>query len=231
MILFPPSPRPWKQKPLRKYDFPRPPRGTKKLLERLPHPPDRIDHPRDQLDDPARDTRAQYYQDKAFWWDRDLVTGNAFEVARFNASPDQSGIVKLIWTYLEIYDALETPPYIHLDPCDPFSPQKYGADILWHLQLFQGTFQPIGPPWSGLALDIPGQPYPNLPRWRDQRFVWGRTAAIAFFLVPPNFSLRLIAEIKFLEDRVGLSRIGGRLIGYTQPIDVLATGENVKYGW
>lgn len=229
--VFPPAPRPWRQRPLRHYQFPRPSRAAVTLLNEIPRPPEKIDRARDQLDDPARDTRAQFYQDSSHFWDSGIVAGNAYECARFKASPDQSGVVKLIWTYIEIYDEAATPPYVPLDPGDPFAPQKWGVNIRWHLRNWQGTFKPMTPFFAGPTPNMPGYGYGNLPYWSDQRYVWGRTAAIAFFLVPASFALRLFAEVVFLDVDVSLNRIGGRLIGYTQPIDVLAAGENVKYGW
>ena len=196
------------------------------LYRSLPKPVQRIDKATDQLDDPARDTRAQLYQDKTWNWGARFNVGWSYELARFVCSPDQSGIVKLCWTSVIADDGAGG---IKLwDPQDPFAHWRAGAQIRWHLRLYQGTFQPIGPVWSGPVLEMPGQAFPPLHRWTDLRFLWGRTQAMVFHLIPANFALRLFAEVVMDTD---LLELGGRLVGYTQPIDTKPAGYNARYGW
>jgi len=230
MTLMTPSPRPWRQASLYNWTMPRPSDSEIARLGDLPYRPPPRDNPRDQLDDPARDTRGQYYQDSVNFISPPFVVGNAYEVARFAATPDEAGIVKFIWTWAEVNDGSPNP--VALDPGDPFALERYGIFLRWHLKLYQGTFAPIGPLYAGTAATIPGSGYPNLPNWTDQRFGWGRTAAIAFYLVPANFAIRLYCEVLGLP-LIGyrLGRIGGRLQGYTQPIFMTSTGENVRHGW
>lgn len=195
------------------------------LYKSLPPPILRVDRATDQLDDPARDTRAQMYQDKTWNWGR-LSVGNAYELARFISAPDETGIVKLIWTSVIADDG--TGAITLWDPQDPFAHWRAGAQIRWHLRLFQGTFQPIGPVWSGPVAQMPGHAFPPLPRWPDLRFLWGRTQATVFHLVPQDFALRLFAEVV---NDTNLLELGGRLVGYTQPVDTKPAGYNVRYGW
>lgn len=201
------------------------------LLQRqmsvLPYRQTHIDRATDQLDEPARDTRAQLYQDSFFFWrGGPFLPGYAYELARFVAAPDQTGYVKSVWTSLVIDNG--GGGVVLLDPQDPFAHERVGCFARWHLRLYQGTFQPIGPFASGPVGQIVGSGFPPLNRWDDLRFLWGRTQTNVFHLIPSDFCLRLFIEI-IMPGR--LTEIGGRLIGYTQPIDTKPAGYNARYGY
>lgn len=202
-----------------------------RMLATLPRPSQRkYDSPTDQLNDPARDTRAQLYQDVGFEWaDRYAITADrVYEVARFQAAPDEVGVVKYCGTYIEI-ESPDPPYYKYLEPGDPYAVGRAGTVVRWILRLHQGTFQSLGPQWSGTYAGCLGYGYGPLPFWEDYRFRWGRTANDVWWLVPRDHALRLYAWIKSTSDPV--LRLTGRLQGYTQPVHTLPAGYNVSHGW
>lgn len=203
------------------------------MLRREPPEPKRQDKITDQLDEPARDTRAQYFQDVSFFHTPPaIVPGGAHEVARFITSINETGVVNLIWTYAEIDDGAGN--VIELDPRLPFAVQQalgLGVnDLFWFLRLEYGPFQKTIPiPLRAPIGTIPGYGYSNLNQWTDYRFQWGRTQTNVFFLIPALHALRLYFYIA--EPFQDLVRIGGRLKGYTQPSDTRPTGWNVVHGF
>jgi hypothetical protein len=221
--------------PILQWEPPKPKQTAIDLLSIEPCEPVRKDRITDQLDEPARDTRAQYYQDVSwFLFPERPLLNVAHEVARFVTAGSETGFVKLIWTYAEIDDGQQTT--IALDPRDPFAVQNalgIGVDVLWFLRLVQhpgNIQQTIPPPYIGPIQGAPGYGYGPLPQWRDYRFQWGRDSANVFFLVPQSHALKLFFAVTNGEPE-NLIRVGGRLQGYTQPVDVRPTGWNVAHGW
>lgn len=203
------------------------------LLSREPPDPTRNDRITDQLDEPARDTRAQLYQDVSWFVAQPIAANTAYEVARFVTTGNETGFVKLCWTYAEISDG--AGGILELDPRDPFAVQRalgLGFDLRWFLRLQQGQFQKTIPaPFAGLMPFVPGYGFSPLNEWRDYRYQWGRTQTNVFWLVPQYHALRLYFVLDAVAPSADLLRIGGRLEGYTQPIDVRVTGWNVSHGF
>jgi hypothetical protein len=204
----------------------------KRALLSMPLPPRRCDRLVDQLDEPARDTRAQVYQDVSYFHtpppQAGFLNGNSYELARF-VTKAEAGFVRLIWTYAEI--EIEGDVVV-IEWQDPFALQRFLPDVTvtWFLRLEQGIFQKHFPvQFAGPTAQVFGNGYSKLPEWADYRFMWGRTATNVFFLVPQNHALRLYARIDGAN--ADLRALGGRLQGYTQSIDVKATGFNVTHGW
>lgn len=235
--LAAPAPRPFRMNTIFSWELPTISEHNQELLNAVPMPTELIDRPRQQLDDPGLDTRAQQYQDNWHFIDTGyqfiIQPGIVFEVSRFLTGPQRTGIVKNIWTFQQIWETFYLAPIV-LDPGNPFSAQQYGAEVRWHLRLYPG---PVSSEyWQGSFLDIPGSGYNRLPNWTDNRFSWGQpTPQDVFFIVPSNFSLRLFVEVVAISISVTqapyLNKIGGRLVGYTQPNDVFAIGQNVRHGW
>lgn len=201
------------------------------LLSREPPPPKRNDQITDQLDEPATDTRAQIYQDNSYFVINPILANTCYEVARFITAGNETGFVKLCWTYARVSDG--GGGYIQLDPHEPFAIQQalgLGFQVTWFLRLHQGQFQRTWPPaFVGPVADFGGYGFYPLNEWNDYRFQWGRDQANVFWLVPQYHKLSLCFRIDNASD--DLLMIGGRLQGYTQPIDVRPTGWNVSHGW
>lgn len=200
------------------------------MLSREPVPPKRSDTIVDQLDEPARDTRAQLYQDVSWFVDGPLAVDTFYEVARFVTTGNQTGFVKLCWTFARVSDGVGEE--VELDPRDPFAIQNAlgigDSDLAWFARLHQGPFQKTIPaPFAGAQ--IGGYGFGPLHQWSDYRFQWGRTQSSVFWLVPQYHALRVYFKIN--SDQPNLLQIGGRLKGYTQPIDVRPTGWNVTHGY
>jgi hypothetical protein len=194
--------------------------------ERTKH---RIDREFDQWCEPARDTRRIQYQD--VWYDlrtRLDRPGTCYEVARFIVAPDEVGIVRKVGTYAAIFD---DPDIVQLNPLDPWALQRAGVEGLWFVRLWQNTFGPMPAPDVGIPFaQIGGYPFPELPNWQDNRFQWGRLNSEVFWLVPSNHALRLYFWY-LIDDSNILREIGGRLVGFTQPIETLPAAKNVLYAW
>jgi len=209
---------------------PKPDPAAARLLELEPLPPRRNDQIIDQLDDPARDTRAQSYQDVSWFLNGPFLPNVAYEVARFVTAGDETGFVKLCWTYARVADE----GIIELDFTNPFAVQEalgLGFDVNWYLRLVQGDFQETWPPpYVGPIAQFGGYGYEPLPQWSDYRFQWGSWKKEVFWLVPQYHKLSLLFEYGNAQNDT-LTMIGGRLQGYTQPIDVRPTGWNVSHGW
>lgn len=214
-----------------KWEPPKPDPVVANLLYREPPDPPRNDRITDQLDDPARDTRAQLYQDVSFFVPAVIQPNTAYEVARFITNGSETGFVKLCWTYAEVGDpggGLQ-----ELDPRNPFAVQlALGAPfgVRWFARLHQGRFQKTIPaPFVGPVAG--GYGFSPLNEWRDYRFQWGRTQANVFWLVPQYHALRLYFVLEGPAPSPLLLQVGGRLEGYTQPADVRVTGWNVSHGF
>lgn len=205
------------------------------LLSREPPTRPRNDRITDQLDEPAFDTRAQLYQDVSFFHNFDqqsiIQPNTAYEVARFITAGNQTGFVKLCWNYMEIRTG-GAGPIVEIDPRDPFGLQENfppGWPINWYLRLEQGDFQRTLPaPEIVPIAQMGGYGFSPLNQWSDYRFQWGRTQSKVFWLVPQYHALRLYVATGASNE---ITRIGGRLMGWTQPIDVRVTGWNVAHGW
>lgn len=183
----------------------------------------------EQWSNPGWDTRAQLYQDHGFYQDLSggAVSGQCYEIARFEANNGECGFVKYVGTYVQITD-LGTP--VELDFSNPFTIQDNNVDVNFLLRLSPGDENTIGPaPWDGPVEETPGYGYPQLPHWDDYRFYWGRYANHVWFLVPRRHFLRLF--IHYVSGRNDLTRALGRLQGYTQPITTLGAEYNVAHGW
>jgi len=222
--------------PVLKWKPPQPNLVAAELLSREPPPPPRNDRVTDQLDEPAYDTRAQLYQDVSFFHTFDaqnlIQAGNAYEVARFITAGNQTGFVKLCWTYMEIRTG-GSGDIVEIDPRDPFGLQENfppGVNLRWFLRLEQGNFQREIPAPNVLPFaQVGGYGFAPLNQWNDYRFQWGRTQSKVFWLVPQYHALRLYVQSGITTNEI--TRIGGRLMGWTQPIDVRVTGWNVSHGW
>lgn len=191
----------------------------------------RLDTTRDQWSDPARDTRAQDYQDVGYEWiDSDGLPNSVYEIARFIATEDQVGIVKYCGTFVEVDNPDPPPSYVQFDPRDPHAWQRLAINIKFILRLNQGTFEPLGPQWSGPITALHGYGYGPLPHWKDYRFQWGRTANDVWWLVPANHSLRLYCQLINAEGPPVVSLLG-RMLGFTQPIYTQPAVWNVSHGW
>lgn len=204
------------------------------MLYREPPTRPRNDRITDQLDEPARDTRAQLYQDNSWFIEAaPFQPGAAYEVARFITDGSETGFVKMAWTYAEVSDG--AGGIIELDPRDPFAVQRAlapGVDVLWFVRLQQGQFQETIPaPLVAPVANVPGYGFSPLYEWRDYRFQWGRTQTNVFWLVPQYHALRLYFVVESQAAVPLLLRVGGRLAGYTQPNDVRVTGWNVTHGY
>lgn len=207
-----------------------------KALAEQPNTRQRVDLITDQFDEPARDTRRVQYQDVGWrYFTRDigpLVVNLAYEIARFICSPDETGAVKYVGTYVGVAD--DSGDMVSMNPLDPWALEHAGVNGYWFLRYYQGTFQPMPPPDVGVTLpNIAGYPFPELAYWFDYRFQWGRTANETFFLVPSNHALRLY----FVPTVVGtppanrITEILGRMVGFTQPVDTVPAAKNVLYAW
>jgi hypothetical protein len=212
---------------------PKPNRAAADLLSIEPPDPPRNDRITDQLDEPARDTRAQIYQDVSYFRDPVFEPNTAYEIARFVTAGNETGFVKLCWTYTEVADpggGLQ-----ELDPRDPFAVQRalgppYG--VRWLVRLQQGQFgRQVPAPGTYPLPNVPGYGFYPLANWFDYRFQWGRTQTNVFWLVPQYHALRLYFVLEGAVPSPLLLLIGGRLEGYTQPIDVRVTGWNVAHGF
>lgn len=185
--------------------------------------------PTAQWTDPARDTRAQLYQDKGFTWNwaGGATNGQSYEIARFKSGHGGNGFVKYVGTFIKILDG-GAP--VDLDFSDPYTIQNNGVDIRFRLQLHAGRLQNMGvAPWSGDVALTPGVPYSPLSYWDDYRFYWGRYANHVWFLIPRYHYLRLFVEV--ITGGTNLTQALGRLQGYTQPATTLPAVENVQHGW
>ncbi len=187
-----------------------------------------------QLNDPARDTRAQRYQDNTFFHTDTLAFNHTYEIGRFIAGPCELGIVKTAWTYAGFRNISDPGHIAQPQKWDPFTSLRpiggaSGTGIVYSLRLTQGTFQPLPPAFSGLTTDVTGYGFAELPRWIDNRFSWAEQENNVFFLVPANHALRLYCSLYGSVDDI--AEIGGRLKGYTQPINVLPDAWNVHHGW
>lgn len=217
------------------FDFPRLRPEFVKALSRENETPQRIDRLTDQIDEPGRDTRRINYQESSWYWDDTNRPGpwqlnGAYEIARFIAAPDEVGIVKYIGTFAGI--GPNEGGFTQLDPHDPFTMQRNGLNGYWLLRLYQNTFRNMPPPDAGIpAALVAGYPFPELARWDDYRFQWGRTANETFFIVPSNHALRLYFVPVSIDGTILLLEVLGRLVGFTQPIDTLPAAKNVFYAW
>jgi hypothetical protein len=214
------------------------------LLSRYPAERRRVDRITDQLSDVARDTRAQEYQDVSFFHTRaptDPVfdVNNAYEIARFVSKGQSVGVVNLLWTYAEVMDDPQTQTLKEPRWWDPFTVQRNLGlvnSLYWFVRLYQSTsIQPYIPaPYVGPYREAPGYGIAELADWQDYRFMWGSNNTQNFLLVPSDHALRLY--VRFLPGNPiplnpRLTRLGGRLLGYTQPSRVKSAGYNVTHGF
>jgi hypothetical protein len=190
--------------------------------------------PESQWLDPARDTRAQKYQDQGF--DHDLQHGalddTVYEIARFFSPIDSVGIVKYVGTWVQIVDPDSGNP-VELDFSNPFAMQQAGLKARFLLRYDQGTpdnklvFPDL--PWIGPLAEVTGYGYGPLPEWNDYRFYWGRYANNVWWLVPKRHAIRLYLHV--IGQGTYLRKTLGRLQGYTQPAATLPAAYNVSHGW
>lgn len=179
--------------------------------------------------DPARDTRAQLYQDEGFEHTAPFTDGNAYEIARFKSGKDDAGIVKYVGTWVEVLDGPGGSP-VQLDYSNPYTLQDNDVNAQFLLRLQQGNVNTLGgAAWIGGYPYVQGYGYGQLPNWTDYRFWWGRYANHVWFLVPRNTVLRMY--IRIISGANLVSRTLGRLQGYTQPAATLEAVENVSHGW
>jgi len=224
----------WNVEQLRRFE----PAGALATLSKYPAERRRNDRITDQLADTARDTRAQEYQDSSFFIKNDPQTTpflafQAYEIARFVTKHNTAGAVKLVWTYAEV--AGEDPgSIVQLDWLDPFAVQRamnMQMDLGWFVRLVQGNFEnEIPAPWFGPYWQAPGYGTARLQDWTDYRFQWGRATDETFLLVPENHALSLFVRFGAAVDR-RLNRVGGRLVGYTQPARCKSAGYNVSHNY
>lgn len=217
------------------WDFPTIPPSFIRALEEENRTPQRLDRITDQLDDPGRDTRRVLYQDSCYLWTEAQVApwglNTGYEIARFKAAPDEVGIVKSVSTYLGVEPNEGGDPLVW-DPYDPLTLQHNGVNGYFLLRLYQNTFRPMPPVDAGIpAALIPGYSFPELSRWDDYRFCWGRNNTEVFFIVPSNHALRLYFVPVLIDISLLLKEVMGRLVGFTQPIDTIPAAKNVVYAW
>jgi len=216
------------------------PRDNPQLLQvfdQYPTDPRRNDRITDQLSDPAMDTRIQDYQDNSFVWDYPaggFGVYTSYELARFVTRQNETGIVKLLWTYVELEGEVENS-FLDLPWSDPFAPQRatnFTLDWRFHLRLVYGNFNPRVPgPLTVGREGMPGYSYPRFESWRDYRFKWGEPGVSVFLLVPANSALKLFLAFDGPGMNSKIKRLGGRMQGYTQPSRCKAIGYNVSHGW
>lgn len=186
-----------------------------------------------QINEPARDTVAQRYQDSRCqsWSPRTFLLAplEAIELARFRVERGAVGVVKGIWTHVEVNSEIKLEPGNPGNPiCDPLIFARSEIPISWHLRLYRKDprFEPQW--WRGLLPDMPGEPFRDLPYWLEYRYPWGMFSD-AFFLVPGGCDLRLI--LYGGPEAESLTNARGRLWGYTQPHMKIATMQNMRHGW
>lgn len=189
-----------------------------------------------QLSDPSADTVRQKYQESdssnSWVFYGSLTNYNGSELARFSAGVGEVGIVKGIWTHLEIRGTIQPPPTPAVGIGTPFDPLAgwRETDFSFHLRLVQRPPNHRSPQFSGNLTRLPGWGYPAIPWWSDGRFAWGVPGEV-FFIVPPGCDLRLYVSNHNGTSSQDFSYAFGRLWGYTQPVNRTDTGYNVRHGW
>lgn len=197
-----------------------------------PHAPRVID----QSADPACSTFAQRMQDSiigphhGFWMKSEafsFANALAYECARFEAQRGQWGVVKLLWTYVEL--EAEPPASGIGSPYDPLFLIRNNVFVRWVLR-FSGCWPPLPFPAQIVQpIAMPGRAPWELPYWDDCRYSWALPGNGVFILVPPGMYLHLFAHVIAGHDKI--LNIGGRLMGYTQPIQNAGSNYNAAHGW
>ena len=189
----------------------------------------------DQSADPACSTWAQRMQDSmigpqhGYWIDPDttFAAQTVYECARFEAQRGQWGLVKLLWTFIQLKGEGEGAGLP--SPYDPLYLIYSGVRVRWLLR-FSNCWPPL--PLEAVAvppIEIPGRAPWELSFWDDLRYGWALPGNGVFIPVPPGMYLHLFAHVISGEDSI--HALGGRLMGYTQPIQTAASDKNTAHGW
>lgn len=226
--IVPPTPKPWRP-------YQADPRAIAALLQ-CPQPYLKDEAP--ERDDPGRATTRQRYQDD-FHYIRNPnpIGGWCDEVAQFRVGSGEAGVIRTIWTWadvrLDVAEELEIAKGSGaVTGLDPFSWLRQGRELRWYLRFFQAGHRTNVPRRFGLPPShLPGYEWPDFPVWFDNRFGWGTPHGGVFIVVPSDTVVRLFVEL--LQDTASnlFNYVGGRLIGYTQPIHAKCTIQNMRHGW